>query len=228
MAVELSQAANDGNTETYFDLISVVDATDSLNFSKDNTTLFARYYVNGSPTTAASATYNATNHRWLRFRELSGTAYWEVSANGTTWNAFASWVISGIDVTAVNIEIAAGTYDVQAAPGTAKFDDVRIKGINKVLTPATGSLVAAGVQPTVNESFFTTPITPLVAALTIQGKSPNLGTITPSVGALTIAGTQPILDVTITPSAGSLTATGVLGEPVEQTNYVSTPQGTIS
>lgn len=45
-----------------------------------------------------TASYNATNHRWLRIREQSGTVYWETSPNGTTWSTFVSGPVPLSDV----------------------------------------------------------------------------------------------------------------------------------
>ncbi|WP_369042236.1 hypothetical protein [Streptomyces sp. Midd1] len=39
-------------------------------------------YSDGSPTTLA---YDPVAHRWLRFREASGTFYWETSPDAATW-----------------------------------------------------------------------------------------------------------------------------------------------
>lgn len=59
-------------------------------FGVTGTTLSAIYRKNGVDTTQATTTYNATNHRWFRIREASGTVFWETSADGVTWNAFTS------------------------------------------------------------------------------------------------------------------------------------------
>ncbi|MET9360384.1 hypothetical protein ABZX93_05695 [Streptomyces sp. NPDC006632] len=39
------------------------------------------YYEENPPTVA----YNATDHRWFRFREAAGTFYWETSNNASNW-----------------------------------------------------------------------------------------------------------------------------------------------
>jgi hypothetical protein len=59
--------------------------------------------------------YDAAAHRFWRLREAGGQTYWDTSADGVTWsNHFAA--PTGIDVSAVIIDIAAGHWT--PGPGT--------------------------------------------------------------------------------------------------------------
>jgi hypothetical protein len=68
--------------------------------------------------------YNATNHRWWRLREASGTLYWEYSADGTSWNE----LFSGTPTLPLEqVFIAMDDYqDDSSSPGTHIFDNLNV------------------------------------------------------------------------------------------------------
>jgi hypothetical protein len=72
-------------------------------------------------TTLFSEAWNATNHRWWRMREASGTVYWETSVNGTSWTTKHSASRSGL--TECQIRIDAGFWGTEPTPGTAIYDN---------------------------------------------------------------------------------------------------------
>lgn len=124
---ELIQAPNPGNGSTeLFMRINISGAgNDSLQFRILNNTLSAYRIVSGAGTTVASATYNASDHRWLRIRESSGTVYWDVSSNGTSWTQFASWV-STLTLTAVYPSFETGYWGTESDAGTVIIDNYNL------------------------------------------------------------------------------------------------------
>lgn len=64
----------------YLDLVGF---TGGLTFGYDGSTLTADDLFSSN---LGSTTYNSTTHRWLRIREAGGTAYFEASADGSSWS----------------------------------------------------------------------------------------------------------------------------------------------
>jgi hypothetical protein len=72
-------------------------------------------------TSANTAAYNPTQHRWWRIRENAGTLYWEVSADGVGYTTFGqSNNVTGLDSVALRVL----AYGDAAAPSAAKLDNV--------------------------------------------------------------------------------------------------------
>jgi RHS repeat-associated protein len=88
-------------------------------------TLKAYKKVDGSTTQLASTAYNTANHKWFRIREASGTTYFDVSADGGTWNNFAS-TANEFEALAVGVGVMVGTWDTEASTTTAKFDNFNV------------------------------------------------------------------------------------------------------
>jgi hypothetical protein len=95
-----------------------------VDFSVSDGSLLMRSNVAGVQTSQGSLTYNATTHRWLRIRESGGTVYWDTSPDGLTWTQRASWVVSGITLTACRVELGAGVWDGGTSTGSADFDNI--------------------------------------------------------------------------------------------------------
>lgn len=81
--------------------------------------------VSGSSTNLKSVAYNATNHKYLRIRESSGTTYWDTSADGITWTNFHS-VANPITMTSLFVRCSVGTWQTEASVTTMKIDEIRI------------------------------------------------------------------------------------------------------
>jgi hypothetical protein len=97
-----------------------------IGFYYDGATLQAREKHSGVETALGTAvTYNATNHRWLRFREAAGTTYWETSPTGLTgsWTTLHSMATTSVPfaVTALQPSVFAG-----GSGGTAIFDNLNL------------------------------------------------------------------------------------------------------
>lgn len=67
--------------------------------------------------------YDATAHRFWRFREDSGLLSWETSADGVAWTLQAS-SSNVMDLSSVKVEFGIGAGENQAASGEAHFDNV--------------------------------------------------------------------------------------------------------
>ena len=102
-----------------------LNATNTLTFFVYGTTLTAEKQVASSFTTVATVAYNATNHRWWRIREASGTIYFDTSADGITWNNFTSTTVTFalIDLVA---SLFIGTDSANGGTDTAVFDNFNV------------------------------------------------------------------------------------------------------
>ncbi|MDQ3920263.1 MAG: hypothetical protein M3348_17505 [Acidobacteriota bacterium] len=74
-------------------------------------------------------TYNATQHKFWRIRHnaATDTVDFLTSSDGKTWTTQRS-VARQLSVTALHIELDAGTFEPVSSPGTAIFDDLRFEG----------------------------------------------------------------------------------------------------
>jgi hypothetical protein len=78
--------------------------------------------VAGQYTYFGERDYDPEKHRWLRLRELDGTTYWEVSAEGCEWTVVASKP-NPFAMTVIDVELGCGVNAIVAAPGMAIFDN---------------------------------------------------------------------------------------------------------
>jgi trimeric autotransporter adhesin len=114
---ELVQPSADG--ETYASVWHTGPNTNALGWNVAGGTLTAVLRAAGGYTEVLAATYNATNHRWLRISESGGMVTWATSANGTTWASFAT---SGVPITITALRVLLGCGG--GTTGTAIFDNV--------------------------------------------------------------------------------------------------------
>jgi hypothetical protein len=96
-------------------------------------TISATQTVNGALTSLTSVAYNVLNHAYLRIREASGTTYWEVSTDGSVWNAFGS-ASNPINVTRLTLEPVVGTYANEASGTTVVIDNYNILSVLSAYT----------------------------------------------------------------------------------------------
>lgn len=82
----------------------------------------------GGQRNTASITYDSVQHRFWRMRhEISDDRIiFETSPNRTDWTVQATSTRQ-FDITALRIELSAGTYQEWANPGTAIFDNLRLE-----------------------------------------------------------------------------------------------------
>ncbi len=108
-----------------------LDANNVIGFLITGNQIAAYRKVATVNTFANFTAYSATNHKFVRLREASGTTYWEVSANGITWNSFFS-IANPFAVTALQYHPLSGCYNIEAADHTSVFSFVN-------MTPVTGT-----------------------------------------------------------------------------------------
>lgn len=125
--VEVVNAGNQSleSYEAYPLVLSTSDEANQIYFAIIAGTLYAYKTVSGTPTSLATATYSATNHRFLRIRENAGTTYWETSADGEVWSILYS-VANPITITALNVMINCGTWQTEASTTTLKIDNLKV------------------------------------------------------------------------------------------------------
>lgn len=124
--VELVQVlAPSSGAETF--LKAAHDTNNKVYITVTNGYLTCGYKLAGSYFDVVSVAYSATQYRWLRLRESTGVTYWEVSADGQTWTILLHRP-SPIDLTSVEIQLGAGTWQPATSPGTAIFDSVNVPG----------------------------------------------------------------------------------------------------
>jgi hypothetical protein len=109
------------------------DYENALGFTVSGDQLRFLYANSGVEFSAGAARdYDSVEHRWLRVREAGGTMYWEVSSDGSGWNAVAT-ENSGfaIQLSRVEVRLEAGTRAASADPGVAVFDNVNAEPVTR-------------------------------------------------------------------------------------------------
>jgi PKD repeat protein len=197
---------SDGTTQAYFTVRNALDSSYKIEFTWINNNLIVQRASGGASTQVLSAAYNATNHRWWRIREASGTIYFDTSANGSTWTNFTSVLssaVTGFTPGAVKVAIGAGFYGAGPTPGTAQFDNVNLT----VAAPVANAGVDASGYT--NNAFTRTGSgtnTPTSYEWKIQSGPAGVGTTIGTAAALnwtpTVAGTY-VLRFTATNVGGS-------------------------
>jgi hypothetical protein len=92
--------------------------------------LIAVQGVGGTFTHLATERYEPARHRWLRLRERGGTTYWETSPDGCEWELLHSKA-NPVTLTAVTLDIGAGTWQGTAAPGVVVFDNFNVRDTSR-------------------------------------------------------------------------------------------------
>src|SRR5205823_3771154 len=77
----------------------------------------------------------------------SGQLYWETSADGLTWTTQTS-IAAPFAVSAVRVNLNAGTWDAVGNPGMAVFDNLDIPSPAVSPTPTVTSVAAPTASPT--------------------------------------------------------------------------------
>jgi hypothetical protein len=96
---------------------------DAVQIIFENGSLYFQKRVGGSYTDVGSLTYDAVQHRFWALSESSGTLRWETSPDGSTWTVRAS-APAPIPLRLLEIDLLGGTYQSEASPGGAQFDNL--------------------------------------------------------------------------------------------------------
>jgi hypothetical protein len=124
VAVQLTQMVNTATTAVAF-LHVVYDHDHYLTMYQQEGTLGLAKEIDGTWTTLATVPFDEGLHRFWRFREASGTTYWETSSDGMDWFVEAQNPTAELfPMDYVRVELGAGTEGGEVAPGEAHFDDV--------------------------------------------------------------------------------------------------------
>ena len=120
--VEVVQAASQAST--IFAL--VVDDNNWYRFVAENGTLYFESKVSGVLSSAKIA-YSPSDHRFWRFRHdaSNNLMLWETSSNEAKWTVRHA-ITPQIPITALYVELNAGTNKIVSTPGSATFDNFRI------------------------------------------------------------------------------------------------------
>ena len=121
--VQVSSVASAANTS----LILSLNAANWFGFTQEANTLYMQA-LTGGVMSETSIPYTNATHRWWKIRHVpaSNTITWETSTNGTTWTPRRTGVTPGFAITALSLEISAGTYTSVTTPTVAIFDDVTL------------------------------------------------------------------------------------------------------
>jgi hypothetical protein len=112
-----------------------LDANDFLAIQDEAGYVHFDVGVTGSPISDLGAVaWDPVATRWWRIRETSGTVYFETSPDATTWTVHAQ-TPDPFDLSAVHLNIAAGTYRSEAVTGQAIFDNYNGGGTPEPLCP---------------------------------------------------------------------------------------------
>ena len=120
-AVEVVQTASGGTTNSVLALC--IDSRNFLMISTESGSLRFEQVVNGARS-ATAVTYNAAQHRFWRIRHdaIADSMIFETSIDGQTWTVRRT-VARQLSISALTVEISAGTWQSVASPGTAFFDN---------------------------------------------------------------------------------------------------------
>jgi hypothetical protein len=113
---------NTAGAETY--VVVLAASGDRVTFKVQQGLLYCSRQAAGAPsaTRLAQVAYDPAAHRWMRIREQLGVMYFEHSGDGCAWTVLAS-LPTPFNVSAVEVEVAAGTFQAVPAPGVAIFDN---------------------------------------------------------------------------------------------------------
>lgn len=142
---EMLQNANRGSSEygsITFQAAVIVDGSNRIEFligGGEGAEIKLREVVNNTPSDS-TIIYNSALHRWFRIREDGGDVYWETSKDGAVWSIRRS-KSTALDLSSVNVQFTAGSYDDEDNPGTVSIDNVNIP--NSGLQAQTGWYVNA-------------------------------------------------------------------------------------
>lgn len=88
--------------------------------------LYMNLVVGGSQVGVTSIPYDSVSHRWWRIRHVASgdTIRFDTSPDGIAWTQRHSVSRGSLNITAGKVNLSAGTWNSQAAPGRARFDNL--------------------------------------------------------------------------------------------------------
>ena len=167
VAAEITPAG--GTADTWLALGS--GANNFLVIGREGSVLWLEQMVNGSRDVTLFD-YNPASHKFWRLRHDSTTdrIHFELSADATSWIS-ARVVNRAIAINAMRIELAAGTFRAESAPGIAVFDNVTLTrpGVPPVIVSFTADSadITQGASTTLR--WTVTPGSAALTSLTLNG-----------------------------------------------------------
>lgn len=147
VAIELSSATLTAPATAHFWVGP--DHNNHARWSLAGATLQAVYEVDGAGQTLLTAPYDAAAHRWWRIREAGGVMYWETSADGSSYSAFAEWPSTGLfpmDQVRTRVQLhASGTEPL--TPQSIVLETIAVDG------PGTGWCAIGQLADTFDDGF---------------------------------------------------------------------------
>ncbi|MEJ7731207.1 MAG: hypothetical protein WKG00_18575 [Polyangiaceae bacterium] len=102
------------------------DSDNGFTIAAMSGTLYFRIEQAGSLAVVASIPYDAEEHHWWRARGTAGTIHWDTSPDGLLWTERATTPAGTVDLTVVDVLLAAKADAAAAMPGLAKFDNFNV------------------------------------------------------------------------------------------------------
>jgi glucose/arabinose dehydrogenase len=132
-SVEVVQTAASGPSTIF---AMGTDSNNWFRFVVEDGRLYFQWDTPFGRDTGESILYSATAHRYWRFRhEPAGNLIvFETSPDGTNWNVQRS-TASRMPITALRVELSAGTFGGVSGPGTAIFDNFKLESPNASAAP---------------------------------------------------------------------------------------------
>lgn len=145
--VRLANAGNQALTSLeVYPVICTIDSNNQIGWYVNQNQIKAYKLVAGVFTAIATATYVAATFQYLRMRELSGTVYWDYSADGVTWFNLAS-AAPGIAITSLILEVIAGTFNNEGVTTTIQVDDFNIiSGVSPITVYPYAATIRRGIH----------------------------------------------------------------------------------
>jgi hypothetical protein len=215
------------NTSTSFNTTA-----HDVNFQITNGTVFTTIKIDGTITSGTTFTYSATTHRYLRFRESSGTIFLETSSDASSWTTRHSGAITiaiplnRVDLAVITSSSNTGITVVGGINFPGPLDNAPLTGSGTLtLTAATpafpvsmalsgsGVLSPVGSAPTASATAALTGSGTLSLASTIAFTGPGVlsgsGSLTGSASLVTVSGSASLSGSgALTPVASLTTASG--------------------
>jgi YVTN family beta-propeller protein len=170
-AVEARVDPSEGTSNTWLALVS--GTRDFLVIGREGGWLWIEQTINGSRDVTLF-NYNAAAHRIWRIKHDAATdrILFQLSADGTTWITARS-VTRAIDIKAMRIELAGGSYVPESAPGTGWFDYVLLS--RPPVAPTIASFTASPQEISAGGSttlrWTINPGSSSLASLTLNGQN---------------------------------------------------------
>lgn len=119
----------------------------------------------GSP--MATATFNATTHKYWRLRESGGTLYYEYSSDGSSWNTLYS-ESSPMALDAVHVVLDDYEYDALGTPGVHIFDNLNILPSATSTSTSTSTTTSSSTSTSTTMTSTSTTLTSSSTSTTLQ------------------------------------------------------------